>query len=279
MEGDRRSRILGGMSADSRSVAIALVSTVVFFAVLVLVITRAPGWPEVKAAFFNPEIFRESFPEILRAFWLNIKIFCVAEVFILAFALVIAVLRSLPGPVFFPIRILAIAYTDLFRGIPTILLIFILGFGVPALGLAGVPTSALVWATVALIIIYSAYVAEVYRAGIESVHPSQDAAARSLGLTRGQSLRHVVVPQAVRRVIPPLLNDFIGLQKDTALVALIGPVEAFRQAQLNASATFNFTPYLAAAVIFVAFTIPLARLTDYLNERSRRRRLAAGIAP
>jgi polar amino acid transport system permease protein len=279
MEGDRRSRILGGMSADARSVSIALVSTVVFFAVLVLVITRAPGWPEVKAAFFNPEIFRESFPEILRAFWLNIKIFCVAEVFILAFALVIAVLRSLPGPVFFPIRLLAIAYTDLFRGIPTILLIFILGFGVPALGLAGVPTSALVWATVALIIIYSAYVAEVYRAGIESVHPSQDAAARSLGLTRGQSLRHVVVPQAVRRVIPPLLNDFIGLQKDTALVALIGPVEAFRQAQLNASATFNFTPYLAAAVIFVAFTIPLARLTDYLNERSRRRRLAAGIAP
>jgi polar amino acid transport system permease protein len=279
MEGDRRSRILGGMSADARSVSIALVSTVVFFAVLVLVITRAPGWPEVKAAFFNPEIFRESFPEILRAFWLNIKIFCVAEVFILAFALVIAVLRSLPGPVFFPIRLLAIAYTDLFRGIPTILLIFILGFGVPALGLAGVPTSALVWATVALIIIYSAYVAEVYRAGIESVHPSQDAAARSLGLTRGQSLRHVVVPQAVRRVIPPLLNDFIGLQKDTALIALIGPVEAFRQAQLNASATFNFTPYLAAAVIFVAFTIPLARLTDYLNERSRRRRLAAGIAP
>jgi polar amino acid transport system permease protein len=279
MEGDRRSRILGGMSADARNVTIALVSTVVFFTVLVLVITNAPGWPEVKTAFFNPTVFREAFPEVLRAFWLNIKIFCVAEVFILAFALVIAVLRSLPGPVFFPIRILAIAYTDLFRGIPTILLIFVLGFGVPALGLSGVPTSALVWATVALIIIYSAYVAEVYRAGIESVHPSQDAAARSLGLTRGQSLRHVVVPQAVRRVIPPLLNDFIGLQKDTALIALIGPVEAFRQAQLNVSATFNFTPYLAAAVIFVAFTIPLARLTDYLNERSRRRRLAAGIAP
>jgi polar amino acid transport system permease protein len=279
MEGDRRSRILGGMSADARNVTIALVSTVVFFTVLVLVITNAPGWPEVKTAFFNPTVFREAFPEVLRAFWLSIKIFCVAEVFILAFALVIAVLRSLPGPVFFPIRILAIAYTDLFRGIPTILLIFVLGFGVPALGLSGVPTSALVWATVALIIIYSAYVAEVYRAGIESVHPSQDAAARSLGLTRGQSLRHVVVPQAVRRVIPPLLNDFIGLQKDTALIALIGPVEAFRQAQLNVSATFNFTPYLAAAVIFVAFTIPLARLTDYLNERSRRRRLAAGIAP
>ena len=279
MEGDRRSRILGGMSADARNVTIALLSTVVFFTVLVLVITSSPGWPEVKTAFFNPTVFREAFPEVLRAFWLNIKIFCVAEVFILAFALVIAVLRSLPGPVFFPIRALAIVYTDFFRGIPTILLIFILGFGVPALGLSGVPTSALVWATVALIIIYSAYVAEVYRAGIESVHPSQDAAARSLGLSRAQSLRHVVVPQAVRRVVPPLLNDFIGLQKDTALVALIGPVEAFRQAQIDTSATFNFTPYVAAALIFVAFTIPLARLTDWLNERSRRRRLAAGIAP
>jgi polar amino acid transport system permease protein len=279
MEGDRRSRILGGMSGDARSVTIALVSTVVFFTVLVLVITNSPGWPEVKTAFFNREVFSEAFPEVLRAFWLNIKIFCVAEVFILVFALVIAVLRSLPGPVFFPIRALAIVYTDFFRGIPTILLIFILGFGVPALGLSGVPTSALVWATVALIIIYSAYVAEVYRAGIESVHPSQDAAARSLGLSRGQSLRYVVIPQAVRRVVPPLLNDFIGLQKDTALVALIGPVEAFRQAQIDTSATFNFTPYVAAALIFVAFTIPLARLTDWLNERSRRRRLAAGIAP
>jgi polar amino acid transport system permease protein len=279
MEGDRRSRILGGMSSDARSVTIALVSTVVFFAVLVFVITNSPGWPEVKSAFFNREIFRDSFPEVLRAFVLNIKIFCVCEVFILALALLIAVLRSLPGPVFFPLRALAIAYTDLFRGIPTILLIFMLGFGVPALGLTGVPTSAVFWAGAALVIIYSAYVAEVYRAGIESVHPSQDAAARSLGLTRGQSLRYVVVPQAVRRVIPPLLNDFIGLQKDTALVALIGPVEAFRQAQLDVSATFNFTPYLVAAVIFVAFTIPLARLTDYLNERSRKRRVAAGIAP
>jgi polar amino acid transport system permease protein len=278
MEGDRRSKILGGMSKDARSVVIALVSTIVFFTALVLVIANSPGWPEVKSAFFNPTVFKDSFPEVLRAFWLNIKIFCVAEVFILVLALLIALIRSLPGPVFFPLRALAIVYTDFFRGIPTILLIFILGFGVPALGLSGIPTSAVVWATVALIIIYSAYVAEVYRAGIESVHPSQDAAARSLGLTRGQSLRYVVVPQAVRRVIPPLLNDFIGLQKDTALVALIGPVEAFRQAQIDTSATFNFTPYVAAALIFVSFTIPLARLTDYLNERSRRRRLAAGIA-
>ena len=205
MEGDRRSRILGGMSGDARNVVIALLSTVVFFTVLVLVITKSPGWPEVKSAFFNREVFRESFPEILRAFWLNIKIFCVAEVFILAFALVIAVLRSLPGPVFFPIRALAIVYTDFFRGIPTILLIFMLGFGVPALGLSGVPTSALVWATMALIIIYSAYVAEVYRAGIESVHPSQDAAARSLGLTPRAvaSLRRHPAGGAARRPAAP----------------------------------------------------------------------------
>src|SRR6185295_1544338 len=270
MEGDRRSRILGGMSGDARNVVIALLSTVVFFTVLVLVITKSPGWPEVKSAFFNREVFRESFPEILRAFWLNIKIFCVAEVFILAFALVIAVLRSLPGPVFFPIRALAIVYTDFFRGIPTILLIFILGFGVPALGLSGVPTSALVWATVALIIIYSAYVSEVYRAGIESVHPSQDAAARSLGLSRGQSLRYVVVPQAVRRVVPPLLNDFIGLQKDTALVGFLGLVEVFSRSQIESSAAFSGTPYVIAGALFLVLTVPLARLVDWLINRSRR---------
>jgi polar amino acid transport system permease protein len=278
MEGDRRSRILGGMSGDARSVVIALVSTVVFFAVLILVIANSPGWPEVKSAFFDPAVFKDSFPEVLRAFWRNIKIFCVAEVFILAFALFIAVLRSLPGPVFFPIRALAIVYTDVFRGIPTVLVIFMLGFGAPALAIKGLPIDPVFWAVVALVLVYSAYVAEVYRAGIESVHPSQDAAARSLGLTRGQSLRYVVVPQAVRRVVPPLLNDFIGLQKDTALVALIGPIETFRQAQIDTAATFNFPPYTAAAVVFIVFTIPLARLTDWLNERSRRRRVAAGIA-
>jgi polar amino acid transport system permease protein len=274
--GGRRSRILGGRGSDARSVAIALASTVVFFTALALVVVNSPGWPEVRSAFFDGENFRDSFPEVLRAFWTNIKLFCIAEVFILVFALVIAVLRSLPGPVFFPIRALATAYTDLLRGIPTILLIFMLGFGAPALAISGVPRSPFVWAVVALVLVYSAYVAEVYRAGIESVHPSQDAAARSLGLSRSQSLRFVVVPQAVRRVVPPLLNDFIGLQKDTALVALIGPVEAFRQSQIDSAATFNFTPYVAAAVVFVLFTIPLARLTDWLAGRSRRRLLAAG---
>ena len=199
------------------------------------------------------------------------KIFCIAEVFILVFALVLAVLRSLPGPVFFPIRALAIVYADLFRGIPTILVIYILGFGVPALQLSGVPTSTIFWGTVSLVLVYSAYVSEVYRAGIESVHPSQDAAARSLGLSHGQSLRYVILPQAVRRVIPPLLNDFIGLQKDTALVALLGVVEAFRQSQIDVAATFNYTPYLATALLFVADHDPAGAL----HRLARRARPAA----
>jgi polar amino acid transport system permease protein len=206
-----------------------------------------------------------------------VKIFVIAEVFILMFALVIAVLRSLPGPVFFPLRALAVVYVDVFRAIPAILVIYILGFGVPALQLPGVPIEPVFWGTVSLILVYSAYVAEVYRAGIDSVHMSQSAAARSLGLTHIQSLRFVVVPQAVRRVIPPLLNDFIGLQKDTALVGLLGVVEAFRQSQIEVAASFNYTPYIATAVIFLALTIPMARFTDWLIARDRRRQLAGGI--
>jgi polar amino acid transport system permease protein len=169
-------------------------------------------------------------------------------------------------------------YTDLFRGIPTILVIYILGFGAPALQLTGIPKSAFFWGIVALVLVYSAYVAEVYRAGIESVHPSQVAAARSLGLSRWKSLRFVVLPQAVRRVIPPLLNDFIGLQKDTALLALIGVLETFRRSQVNVAGQFNYTPYLATALLFVLITIPLARFTDWLIARERSRRQAGGAA-
>jgi polar amino acid transport system permease protein len=261
----------------SRAVAIAIVSTVVFFTLLVILVTHAPGWPEVKQTFFDWGQFRDSMPEIADAFLLNVKMFCIAEAFILVFALLLAVIRSLSGPVFFPLRALGIAYADFFRGVPTILVIALLGFGAPALQLKHVPISTTFWGIVALVLVYTAYVSEVYRAGIESVHPSQNAAARSLGLTHAQSLRKVVLPQAVRRVIPPLLNDFIGLQKDTALVGFLGSVEAFKQSQIDAAATFNYTPYLAAAVLFVAITIPLARLTDWLVERDRRRRQAAGV--
>ena len=182
----------------------------------------------------------------MRAFFVNVRLFILSEVLILGLALVVAVMRSLPGPVFFPIRLFAMLYTDLFRGVPTILVIYLLGFGVPALGIQGVPDSPFLWGVVSLVLVYSAYVAEVYRAGIESVHGSQVAAARSLGLSRGQSMRFVILPQAVRRVIPPLLNDFIGLQKDTVLVSYIGVVEAFRTAGIDSAATFNFTPVRGA---------------------------------
>jgi polar amino acid transport system permease protein len=273
--GDRRSRIVGDLRG-ARSIGIAVISTVVFFAVVAVVIVNSAGWPQVRKAFFDGKLFSDSFPEVGHAFLLNIRIFCIAEVLILVFALAIAVLRGLPGPVLFPFRLLAVLYTDLFRGIPTILVIYILGFGAPALQLSGVPRSPLFWGVTALVLVYSAYVAEVYRAGIESVHPSQEAAARSLGLSRAETLRYVIVPQAVRRVIPPLLNDFIGLQKDSALVALIGPIEAFRQSQIDVAATFNYTPYVATALLFILLTIPLARLTDWLVARGRRRQSAGG---
>jgi polar amino acid transport system permease protein len=260
-----------------RGALIATLSTVVFFTALALLITHAPGWPEVQKTFFDWGQFKDSLPDIARAFLLNVKIFLIAEAFILVFALLLAVVRSLPGPAALPLRILGIAYADFFRGVPTILVIAMLGFGAPALQLKGVPLSTTFWGIVALVLVYTAYVSEVYRAGIESVHPSQDAAARSLGLTHWQSLRAVVLPQAVRRVIPPLLNDFIGLQKDTALVSVIGAVEALQQASIDAAATFNFTSYLAAAVLFVAITIPLTRFTDYLLSRERSRRQGAAV--
>jgi polar amino acid transport system permease protein len=269
----RGSLILGGAA---RNVSIATLSTVVFFLAVAVIVVNAPGWQKVKTFFFNPSVFRSYFGTIGHAFVLNIKIFMVAEVVILLFALGLAVLRSLPGPVFFPLRLMAIAYTDIFRGIPTILLVYLFGFGIPTLQLAHVTRDPVKLGGAALVLVYTAYVAEVYRAGIESIHPSQDAAARSLGLTRGQTLRAVVLPQAVRRVIPPLLNDFIGLQKDTALISVLGPVEALQRANLGANSEFNFTPYLVTAFFFVLITIPQARFTDWLIERDRRRQRAGG---
>ena len=276
---ERRSRLLGGLRLEgegARGVAIALISTAVFLVAIVVAVTQSAGWPEVRRTFFDWGDISGSFPDIARAFVLNVKIFLVCEVVILVLALVIAVLRSLQGPVFFPLRALAIIYSDLARGIPTILVIALLGFGAPALQLTGAPHSRLFWAGVGLVLVYSGYVAEVYRAGIESVHPSQEAAARSLGLSRFQALRRVILPQAIRRVIPPLLNDFIGLQKDTALVGTLGVIEAFNQSQIDTNATFTYGSYLAAAALFVALTIPLARLTDWLIARDRKRRQAAG---
>lgn len=277
-EGRPTSRILAPLRAEgARAVAVAVASTVVVLGVLGWSITRSANWPAVRDAFFNGLEFRETFPEIARKFLRNVAYFMVAEPFILAFALLLAVMRSLPGPVFFPIRAMAIVYTDFFRGVPTVLVVYILGFGVPALGLAGVPRDPGFWGVVALVLSYSAYVAEVYRAGIESVHPSQVAAARSLGLGRWPTLRYVVIPQAVRRVVPPLLNDFVALQKDTALVAfVVAAPEAFKMAQIQQAARFNFTPLLAAALMFLVITVPLTRTVDWLVARERRRREAGG---
>ena len=258
-----------------RAATVAGISTIVFFGLLVAFVTNAPGWAEVKRSFLNERFFWGSLPDVVRHFEVNVQLFARAEVLILVFGLVLAVLRSLPGPVFFPIRVLATIYIDLFRAIPGILVIYMLGFGIPGLGIAGIPVDPFLWAVVALTLLYSAYVSEVYRAGIESIHPSQEAAARSLGLTRLQALRYVVLPQAVRRVIPPLLNDFIGLQKDTVLVSFIGVVDIFRTAQIKQAATFNFTPYLAVALVFVVVTIPLARLVDWLVARDRSRAAAS----
>jgi polar amino acid transport system permease protein len=254
-----------------KAILVALASTIVFFGALSWVVVNAPGWKLVQASFFDADVFRASLPGLVAAFGTNVQLFLIAEVLILVLGLVLAVLRSLPGPVFLPVRVLAIVYTDVFRALPGILIIYILGFGVPGLLLPGVPSDPFFWAVVALTLLYSAYVSEVYRAGIESIHPSQSAAARSLGLSQFQALRFVILPQAVRRVIPPLLNDFIGLQKDTVLVSFVGVVEIFRTSQIKQIALFNFTPYLGAALVFLVLTIPLARLTDWLVARDRSR--------
>jgi len=263
------------MFGDRRGVVISSVSTVVFLTIIVAVVLTAPGTPVIRERFFDWGHLKGAFPSVARGFLLNVRIMLIAEAFILVFALLLAVVRGLPGPVFFPFRVMVIGYIDLFRGIPLILVLYLIGFGIPALYLKGLSTHDVVtYGIVSLVLVYSAYVAEVYRAGIESVHESQIAAARSLGLSRWKALRFVVLPQAIRRVIPPLLNDFIGLQKDTALVSVIGPIEAAREAQNYGAQTFNFAGYVVAAFLFVLCTIPLARFVDYLIARDRRRRLA-----
>ena len=266
-----------GVRLRRNSALIASASTFLFLALIVLVFFTAPGARDFREAFLSPEKALESASPVWSGFVINLQLMVMGEALVLVFALGIAIVRGLPGPAAFPLRMLAIAYTDFFRGVPLILVVFAIGLGVPALGIEALYTdNFFIYGLVSLVLVYSAYVAEVYRAGIESVHESQVAAARSLSLSHGQSLRYVVVPQAVRRVVPPLLNDFIGLQKDTALVSFIGVLEAFRRAQDHMSTTYNFTALTVAAIFFVLLTIPLARLTDYLVERDRRKMRALG---
>jgi len=251
--------------------AVAVVSTLVVLGVLVVGVTQSPGWPRVRETYFNVDDARSVLPDVAKAFWLNIRLFLVAEVFILVVAVVVAIIRVVPAPALAPIKLLATLYTDVFRGTPTILVVFLVGFGVPALRLGGLPTSLFWLGVIALTLSYGAYVAEVLRAGILSIHPTQWASGRALGLSYGQTMRHIVLPQAVRRVAPPLLNDFVSLQKDTALLSTIGLVEALRVAQVDSGRTFAFTGYVVAAAFFIVATIPLARFTDYLTVRSLRR--------
>jgi polar amino acid transport system permease protein len=264
-------RVAYEKSRKRRSIAVAAISSLVVATAIVILVPQMPRWDRVRTSFFNGKVFRESFPRLLEAFILDIKIFAWSTPLILILAMVVATARNSRSPALFPVRVLTIAYTDIMRGVPVLLWIYLIGFGVPGLGLDRPWNNPLIWGSVALVLTYSSYVAEVFRAGIESIHESQRAAARSLGLSNWQTMRYVVLPQAVRRVIPPLMNDMVSLQKDVALVSLIGPIEILRQAGVDKSKFANFTPYVAAAVIFLCITIPLTRTTDYLLERERRR--------
>ena len=273
----QQERLAYGRGQARRSRLLAGASTVVFLAVMGAVVVLSPGWERVKEQFLDPQVAKDSFPAILEGFWLNLRVLAVSAVLIVVVGLGVAATRTLRGPVFAPLRFLAAVYTDVFRGFPLIVLLYIIGFGVPGLRLQGVPTSPVVLGGVALVLTYSAYVAEVFRAGIETVHPSQRMAARSLGLTYGQSMRRVVLPQAVRRVTPPLLNDFVALQKDVGLISVLGAVDAVRAAQIEVARTYDFTPYLVAGLLFILLAVPTVRLADWVNLRAARRQQAGGV--
>ena len=261
----REARRAARKKMDRRGALIAFVSSVFVLGGLAALIFTSPGWPDVRDTFFSASAFADSFPSILKAFRIDVAMFIVVELVVLVWGLIVALVRTSSGPALFPLRFLAAGYCDIFRGIPTILLVYLIGFGIPALGLSGVPTDPIILGGFALALSYGAYVSEVYRAGLLSVHKGQKDAARAIGLNERQSLRFVVLPQAVRRVIPPLLNDFIALQKDVALVAILGVVEAFRVAQIDAASNFNYTPLLAAALLYLIVTVPLARVLDRMD--------------
>ena len=264
-------------SRTTRSFAIAGSSTVVFLVVAAFAIVSSPGWDRVRESFLDVDVARKSFVPILGGLWLNIRVLVVAAVLVLLLGLLIALLRTVRGPVFFPFRALATVYTDVFRGFPLIIMLYLIGFGLPGLRLSGTPTDPVVLGTIAIVLTYSAYVAEVLRAGIESVHPSQRAAARSLGLSHSQTMRIVVLPQAFRRVLPALLNDFVALQKDVGLISVLGAVDAVRQAQILSSLYADFTPYVVAGLLFLLLAIPSGRFADWVTLRQARRQNAGGV--
>lgn len=247
---------------QARKRVIALISTVLVLGTFSAILLTSPGWDSVKATFFDLDYGREVFPTVIRGLVVNIQLTLIGGVAIGIIALALALLKTTKSPALTPFRFIATAYIDIFRGAPLILIILLVGFGVPALRIQGLTNNVIVLGTIAVVLTYSAYVAEVIRSGILSVHQSQRAAARSLGLTSRQTMRYVVLPQAIRRVIPPLLNDFVSLLKDTGLVSILGVTDAVRAAQINASRTFNYTPYVVAAILFLLITIPLTRFID-----------------
>ena len=260
-----------------RDILVATVALVVVLGAFVVGVTSAPGWDRVRETFFNWGEAKDAFPQVIKGFGKNVVIFLVAEPFILVVGAGVAVIRWTVSPVMLPFRVLAVIYADVFRGIPTILLVYLAGIGLPALELQGLTTNTMWLGTGALVASYGAYVSEVFRAGIESIHPSQLASADTLGLSRWQSMIHVILPQATRRVAPPLLNDFISLQKDTALLSVIFVFEAMFSAQDYTNYHFNYTPRVVAAVLFICLTIPLTRFTDWVARRMMRREFA-GVA-
>jgi polar amino acid transport system permease protein len=278
-EGSAASRREFARRQRRKSAVIAGVSTIFVVTAIVLGVPQAPGWDRVHASFFSGESFRAALPQLIQPFLLNMKIFVLCAPCIVAFGMIVAVARNVRSPALYPVRLFATVYTDVVRGVPVILWISLIGFGVPGLFQKRAwYTHAVLWGGVALVVCYSAYVAEVFRAGIESIHESQRAAARSLGLSSRQTMTSVVLPQAIRRVIPPLMNDLVSLQKDVALVSIIGPVEALRRANVLVQRDFNFTPLIAAAVLFLCVSIPLTRLTDHLLAKERRRTGATIVA-
>ena len=252
----------------ARSAAIAAASTLVVLGVVGALVISSPGWERVHETYFNWDKAVDSFPAVAAGLWMNVKIMAISAVAIVFVSLTIAVMRTTRGPFAFPLRLLGTVYVDVFRGLPLLLVIFLLGFGGPALDLSGLPRSALFWGCASLVLSYSAYVAEVFRAGIESVHQSQRLAGRALGLTYAQTLRHVVLPQAWRRVLPALMNDLVSLQKDSGLIAVLGTViDAIRAAQIETARDFNYTPYVVAGFLFICLTVPMARLTDWFARK------------
>ncbi len=261
--------------ASRRSVLIALVSTVVFAAVAGWLVVNSPNWDTVRQTFFNLEIAVDSFPRVLEGLWLNIRVLFFASIAVAVVGTLLAVMRSLRGPVWFPLRALATGYTDLFRGLPVLIVLYLVGFGIPGLDTAvRVPVAVL--GTIGISLCYSAYVAEVLRAGMEAVHPSQRIAARSLGLSHAKTLRLVVIPQALRKVVPALMNDFVSMQKDVGLISVLGAVDAVRAAQIVQATTYNYTPFVVAGLLFVLMSFPMIRLTDYVSARMAKREQQGG---